>query len=336
VELISAAGLEPFYLSGPGNFPDKSYGYLPGNFCMYARSCLNQGFTLDPELFTGAIFSNSCDSMERLCDIWKKYSPYSFVHLLDIPRKNDERALKFFYRELEILKKSLEKHFKCNISEDSLREQIELYNKARELFAEISLLRNDSAFYISSSRILEATGDRRNPEKLNTSLRKLLDDKDSFIIRGEREKTRILISGSVMADLSFVKLIESFGAAVVYEDFCSFNRFFEHPVDTSLPPLQGICKRYMNKLPCARFEGSLQTKLNKLNNLIETYRVDGVIFYLIKFCDIFSWETSAIVSHLREEKIPVLLIEGDYPVKTRGQTGTRIEAFLEMLEEERE
>jgi benzoyl-CoA reductase/2-hydroxyglutaryl-CoA dehydratase subunit BcrC/BadD/HgdB len=31
--------------------------------------------------------------------------------------------------------------------------------------------------------------------------------------------------------------------------------------------------------------------------------------------------------------MPVLIIEGDYPVRSRGQISSRIRAFIEMLED---
>jgi len=67
---------------------------------------------------------------------------------------------------------------------------------------------------------------------------------------------------------------------------------------------------------------------------VAKYSIDGIIFYLIKFCDVFSWEIHTVSTQLSEEKIPVLIIEGDYPVKAKGQINTRIEAFIEMLSEE--
>ena len=336
VEIISAANLIPFHMNGLGEFEEKSYGYFPGNFCMFARNCFNQGCFLDRDKFKGIIFSNSCDAMERLYDIWKKYLSSPFVHMLEVPRKNDEAAEKFFFNQLGFLKNNLEKHFDCHISDELLSEEINKYNKARELFREIKNFRKKVEYNIPSSKIMNIISSNNSIEKINLQFEEMLEGKEDFHCAEKKMGPRIMLAGSIMEDLKFVELIEKFGANIVYEDFCSSERFWSEKVDTGLPPLKALALRYLNNPTCARFKDSIRQRIDKTKDLIRRYSINGIIFYLVKFCDIFSWETQLMASEFRSTNIPVLVIEGDYPVKTRGQTATRVEAFLEMVEEEKE
>lgn len=333
LEIISAAGFIPYRVNGTGDFPEKSYSYIPGNFCMFAKNCLNHGLTLDREKFKGFIFANSCDSMERLYDIWKHYFSSSFVHLLSVPRKSDDLACEHFTLNLGLLKKTFEKYLNVHITDDNLKKYIKIYNEGRELFKQISLLRESKDYFIPSSLIVKTIIEKKDPELLNEKFREILEKKEEFL---SKEKPRIIISGSFMEDLTFIEIIENSGANIVYEDFCSLNRHFDEKVDENKDPLEALGERYLKKIPCARMEGSTSSKIIKFKELVKKYSISGIIFYLIKFCDIFSWEIYRVVKELHKENIPVLLIEGDYPVKSLGQTTTRIEAFIEMISEEKE
>ncbi len=327
IELITASGLVPFRLNGLGDFPEKSYSYFPGNFCMFTRSCLNQSLTLDSESFAGLIIASSCDSMERFYDIVKKYTYLPFVHLLDMPRKTGSSAARYFTEQITCLKEMLEHYTGSEISSDKIKEAIFLYNENRGFFRKIELLRRD--IYIPSSYIMDIIIKQPAPAELNIKLKEILN-KD---FEGTKETLpRVMISGSAMEDLTFINLIESSGAQVVYEDFC-FLRHVRMSLDTQKPPLEALSEGYLHKSPCARMCGSVKERLKNIKEIIANYSVDGIIFYLIKFCDIFSWDIHMLVSSLRSMDIPVLVIEGDYPVKARGQLASRIRAFIEMFED---
>jgi len=332
LELVTAAGFEPYRISGIGDFPEKSYSFFPGNFCMFAKSCLNEGLTLDSEKFAGFIFTNSCDSMERLYDVWKEYLPFKFVNLLNVPRIYNSSSCEYFSKNLKNLIKTLEKQLKIEISDESIKDSISLYNRERELFKEITILRARKDYYIPSSLIMDVISNKSSKDSVNKKFKEIIDNKEDF--SSKHKGPRILISGSVMEDLTLVQIIEEAGGNIVYEDFCSINRHFDEPVDQNLPPLPAIAKRYLEKSPCARMKDSSLNKIIKIRELVAKYSIDGIIFYLIKFCDVFSWEIHTVSTQLSEEKIPVLIIEGDYPVKAKGQINTRIEAFIEMLSEE--
>lgn len=69
--------------------------------------------------------------------------------------------------------------------------------------------------------------------------------------------------------------------------------------------------------------------------LAKEYNVDGVIDVNLKFCNIYDTEGHLVEAELKKQGIPVLGIETDYTDEDSEQLKTRIEAFVEMIENEK-
>lgn len=73
-------------------------------------------------------------------------------------------------------------------------------------------------------------------------------------------------------------------------------------------------------------------RLNLISQLIDEYKVDGVIDVVLQACHTYSVETKNIKDLVAKEKeIPYMAIETDYSQSDIGQVKTRITAFIEML-----
>jgi benzoyl-CoA reductase/2-hydroxyglutaryl-CoA dehydratase subunit BcrC/BadD/HgdB len=79
----------------------------------------------------------------------------------------------------------------------------------------------------------------------------------------------------------------------------------------------------------------LSDRIDFSSELAEEYQVDGVIYYFMKFCPCYGISKKAFVRRFQEMGILVLEIPGDYSTGDEGQLKTRIEAFLEVLQERR-
>ena len=58
-----------------------------------------------------------------------------------------------------------------------------------------------------------------------------------------------------------------------------------------------------------------------------------MILYVYKYCDPFGFEVPARKSYYGSLNLPVLYLEDEYSAGTIGRLRTRIQAFLEMMEE---
>jgi benzoyl-CoA reductase/2-hydroxyglutaryl-CoA dehydratase subunit BcrC/BadD/HgdB len=146
---------------------------------------------------------------------------------------------------------------------------------------------------------------------------------------------RLMISGSIMDRPEFIKAIEDLGVWVVTDDLCMGTRIFWNLVDTSLDPMAGLAQRYLCHPPCARMR-PYTLRLNHIIDMVREFKVHGVIYETIKFCDIFGAEKPMIKEDLLTSNIPILELDIEYGGSSAaGQIRTRVEAFIEMLEKGR-
>jgi len=343
IEIITAAGFHPYRIL-PNTDPSLAISYLDSNFCPYVRSCLGEALDKKSEYADNLIIVNSCDAMRRLYDAWRHYIQGNFIYFLDLPRDDSMKDIQYYQDNLQSLIDGLEEKFKIKISEDSLYRAILICNKTRELLAELFDLYLNEKVSLSAVEFLQIVkGSMSFPqEEYNGLLEKFIkgvktEDKilsdDSQI----KNKSKILITGTIMDDLSIAEVIEDYGGKIVFVDMCTGNRYFQNqiPLKTSKKinnnPLRLLAEYYLNKTPCPRMR-NLEKRWEYLLKIIKENQVKGVIFYNLKFCDTSFFELPIIRERLQKYKIPSLCLEGEFTSSTSGRIKTRIQAFLEVLE----
>ena len=73
--------------------------------------------------------------------------------------------------------------------------------------------------------------------------------------------------------------------------------------------------------------------MKNVGQIAKENNIKGIINHLIKFCDITGHHRHDFKTYLNEQDLLVLNLERDYSRSMQGQLRTRIEAFIEMLEE---
>ena len=84
----------------------------------------------------------------------------------------------------------------------------------------------------------------------------------------------------------------------------------------------------LHQLPCMRMMDHAGRK-----QLYQDPSLKGIIYHTVKFCDFYSFEYADIKNHA---DLPILKIESDYTVQSSGQLSTRLEAFAESLNIQKE
>jgi len=335
-EIIHAAGLLPIRLTAESKDTalEEASGYMHVNTCSFVRACLDMVLRNQYDFLDGFVTCATCDCPRRLADVWKYYHYTPFVHVIDVPRKMSERAHEFYREQLREFKHSVERTFDVRITDDALREAIGLYNRTRALLREIYELRKAAKPPISGSEVLEVlnAGFKMPREQFNVLLEKLLlEARNSH--RELEGKFRVMISGSPMNNPEFARIIEDLGGLVVIDELCTGVRYWWDPVtmDPDIDPITALSRRYLNNFPCPRmyppderFDDTLQ--------LAKDYHVDGVVCEIVRYCVQFAHDQPLLRRRLQQEGLPVLELSIEYGTSGAGQIGTRIQAFLEMLE----
>ena len=69
-----------------------------------------------------------------------------------------------------------------------------------------------------------------------------------------------------------------------------------------------------------------------MKEMVEVFRVDGIIFERMMYCNLWSGETMALEKIAQDMNIPLLVLDREYITAALGQVRTRIQAFLEIIE----
>lgn len=331
-EILYAAGAAPVRVMGDGASGKCATAYLYVTTCSFALACLELGLEGKYDFLRGLVAVNACDPVRRLFDVWPLYIKTPFTHLLCLPRKLSENAHELFYREVVKFKHALESFLSREISEVSLKSAIQLYNRSRTLLRRLYELRKEAQPRVSGSECLEVLrASMVMPrERFNEHLERFFQEAAQ---RGPQPpgKARLLLCGSLLDSLTFVRTIEELGGTVIADELCTGSRYFWDLVEEGADPLASLARRYLTHSPCARMR-PIEHRFDHIANLVREYRVDGAISQSLKFCDIYGHSKPRLREELNRLGVPVLELDLEYDLSGLGQLRTRVQSFIEMLE----
>ncbi len=326
-EIIVASGLTPSRIRGNEEVAPGGATRLPVNLCPYVRSVLDEALRGHPERFEGVSLVASCDAMRRLGDAWRREFPGIPVFMIDFPRRTGSASLAYLTKQFEAYRDWLGGISGKLASDDDLREATRRVAAKRRSLLELSARRMSDPPGISGSDFyhLVSLASEVSIEEFEAHCR-------SFTLAPVDGGPRIVLTGSIIEGGRIYRTIQEAGAQVVAEDVCTGLRGIEGDVDTGGDPIESIAKRYLRRPPCSRMS-DLKGRNAYIKQLVHEYRAQGVIYHCLKFCDQYQYDYPLLRKRLEETGIPVLRIETDYREGDSGQLQTRVEAFVEMLNE---
>ena len=336
-EILHAAGILPIRITGYSQETELDDGtaYLYVNNCSFSRSCLQLGLRGEYQFLDGVVGGSTCDGARRLFDLWRNYIGTPFHHVLTVPRKYTTDAHQLYYNQVLQFKQHLENFFGITITDDALIQSINIYNDSRNLLGRLYELRKLDNPPITGAETLEVlNASFHMPKELfNEYLLELLNVL-STTNHTHSGRARLAITGSVLTNPEFIRSIEDQGGMVVADDLCTSTRYWSDPVilDDSLTPLEALSRRYLNNFPCARMYPSTE-RFDRILKLVRDFRIDGVISEIIRYCVPYAHDLPLLTDRLKANGIPTLALDVEFGTPGSGQIQTRVQAFLEMLEQ---
>ena len=172
-----------------------------------------------------------------------------------------------------------------------------------------------------------------NLERLNTELELKLKAGTGV---NNPDDPRILLAGSpiIWPNWKIPNIVEESNAIIVTDELCSAQRLFYDPIVVDEPTVndmyRAIAERYLFPCTCPCFSPN-DERSELIMNKIKEYRIDGVVFHVLKGCHLNSIESTRIDHLLKQHNIPMLKIESEYDEGDVEQIRTRVEAFLEII-----
>lgn len=151
----------------------------------------------------------------------------------------------------------------------------------------------------------------------------------------ENRHTRLLVSGILPPGADTLAFLDELKVSIVTDDLLSSSRRIPMTtMDKPADPIEYLTDRFFLLRPCSTKAGSLHERLHYLKKLATESRVHGVLFNLVKFCEPELFDHRFLVKAIKELGLPILSLETELQSGLSGQDKTRIEAFIEMLDEE--
>lgn len=335
-EIILAAGAHPVRLFGTSSNIGLADLHLQSYCCSLVRGILEEGLSGRADVLDGMIFPHTCDSIQRLSDIWRMNILFGFHLDVILPVKLDtESARDYLMDVLEKFRKDLSGSLKREVTDAALEKAIAMMNVIRQSIRSIYEMRclnpllmpgQDLYTLVRASMIM----DRDRMAKLLLETLAELQTKSDQIMNGKPPK-RLVLAGGICNQPDIYPMIEESGGAIVWDDFCTGARYFSQMIPEGADPLSRISERLINRIVCPAKHMDLDSRAGHLIGLVKERNAQGVIFLLLKFCDPHAFDYPYIKQSLDKAGIPVMLMEINDPASAGGQLKTRIEAFLEML-----
>ncbi len=314
-ELIEGAGFNPYRLLPPSEAVG-SEDLLDSNLCPYVRQvagALRSGYY--PH-FQGIVIARSCEASLHFYNILSRERDFN-VFLLDLPRQRGPRAQKYFQAQLENLTKWLEE-LGGKLNEEELSSSLDDYGKTRELFQDTRIrAKGVDIFQLAS----EYNG--RPRRDFNAALEGFLNEKCL-----EENALSILLTGAIPPQ-GLINILE--GEEIIL-DTCLGLRGFLRGEMQGKNLFSRLSHAYLNRPPCPRFLDG-EDRLNLFSRLLETQEIQGVIYHDLGFCDVSSYDFLIQKKFWEDQNVPLLKVKTELGRGETGQILTRVEAFLETLEE---
>jgi len=328
IELIHSAKAVPFGIKKDSRAEHEDV-LLGDSMCSYVRSCMGGALTNSYDDLAGVVIAHSCECMRKLADGWtfrqEEIKP-KLIHILDIPKIVSESSIKFFAGALKRLKNDLENQF-GPISNESIFESIEIYKTTRNLFKKADDLRKKTSTSITGVEMQELINDyfEMPIEKFNEKMKNFIDSKKNLVTSESRP--RVMIIGGP-GNKSLIKSIEDSGGLCVLENMCTGLRAYSGSYGDEKDPFELLARLYLEKTPCPRMLGSKsKEKTEELPKLIEEYKIDGIIYFSMKFCANMQMDW-ALLKNNTSLKTPMKVIEGDISSEVNER---EIHSFIKRL-----
>lgn len=334
-EILYAADILPVRILGSHEPHDVTEAHIFGMFCPFCRDCLAQGLKGRYDYLDGIMIAQSCLHIRQAFTSWQKHIPVDFSYYLPMPNNLQSRhAIPYLTGELEAFMSTLAKWTGKEISDQNIKEGIQILNENRSLMHDVYNLKKGNNPPLSGAETMEIAiaqqmvDKKEHSRELKTFLEKIHTRTDF-----NNSGARLMILGSEDDDIPFIKMIESVGGTIIIDDHCVGTRYFWNNVSENENSLEAIARRYCERPACPSKDWMTRTRITHLLKLAKDYDVKGAVVIQQKFCDPHELDIPAITKAFNDADIKTLFLEFDVTVPI-GQFKIRCEAFLEMLQEE--
>lgn len=339
-ELIRAAGAVPVCLlhGGDNRTVQEALAYTTRILCPFSLAQIGYRFTREQSYYSLIdllISPVSCQHMRRVGDVWEEFAGVP-VFRVGVGLKQNEVGAGWYKDALQLMQDRLEQLTGSKVTPSKLKQAVELYAQQRELLKKISLLRTGPNPPISTADFVKLNhlSYLLDPEVIVEALESLYDELAKKKQGQNMGRPRLMVVGPAIAlgDRKVFDLVEDAGASVVVENFCEGVRNYWTDIKINGDLLAALTERNIVKRPpCAFMRDSHRPSLDFILKLAKDFKVDGIVYYWMKYCETYEIEHVYIAQELQKRGIPMVFLESEYIAHEAAVMKTRLEALVEIV-----
>jgi benzoyl-CoA reductase subunit C len=339
-EILYAAGITPVRVLSAHESQAMTRSYIHETYCSFSHDCAYQGLKHHYDYLDLIVHSSSCIHMAEAFNVWVRFAGFqnksfliTYPHI--IHTKHAGHIMVESYREF---KRFVEEFTKRSITDDDIERAIKVYNRTRKLLKRLwEFLKQDHS-PITGAEVAAVTlaAQVMDKQEYNQQLEQLIDTLKAEAGEGPAG-VRLMVTGGACDDLRIFDLIENlnYSTNLIFMDSCTAARYFWFEVPEDRPDkLEAIAEGYISRIPCPAKDNVPGTGEKKrfrfIQQFIEEYRPDGVVFLYQRFCSPQSMDIVALKPVIDMLGIPWTELELDTTVPT-CQFGTQLEALVEII-----
>jgi benzoyl-CoA reductase/2-hydroxyglutaryl-CoA dehydratase subunit BcrC/BadD/HgdB len=212
-----------------------------------------------------------------------------------------------------------------SVSLEKGRQVSRLIQRLYELRARHGLALTNKDFY----RALRS-GEYLHPDQFIPLLESLKEKRRE----GEPSGPSVLLSGILPNPPEILSLLDDLDIRIADDDLLNGSRRWLVTPSEAENPYEILADGYFGLPPCSTKDSPIRERVQYILEKIQRTGAQGVIFYMVKFCEPELFDVPLVVEALRARGIKTLVVDVELNQGLSGQLTTRIEAFVEMLQNE--
>ena len=332
-EILWALNILPVEIWDPPLELRAADAHLQAYVCPLVKLGLELLLQGKAEMLDGFLFPHTCDSIQNLASLVRDYlgldKPCFFLNHPRSPHGHSGR--RYYRRALQALALDLAREF-GPLHTDELERRVDQGRKITYLVAKLYYQRcrenqalDNRQFYATLRR-----AEWLHPDDFQAHLEQVL-----ALPPGPAPAGPNLILSGVLASPDLLATLDRLGVRVVHDDLLNTGRRWSVALrrwERGDDPWAELGKSYFLLAPCSTRTDSLESRLAHILGLVDFTQAAGVIFQVVKFCEPELFDLPPLMQGLKERGIPVLSLETELRPGGGGQTATRVEAFVEMIQ----
>ncbi|MCS7280450.1 MAG: 2-hydroxyacyl-CoA dehydratase family protein [Desulfobacterota bacterium] len=330
-EVIQAFDILPVTLMGTTKPLKRAQALLPDNACSLARSNLELVLSYETDLFDGFVLPQVCDTTQHMSDIWRINVKADYFESFLAPRQVDRPSAKYWVRkEIDRLIDSLKNFSGKDLGPTDLKRSVEIHNENKRLLKEIYSIKNENPSSVSSKEFFSMVKISQQVDKgeFNRSLKKI---KDSLKPGKKEGYIDVILCGITCEPIEIYGLFDELKLNVIADNLLIGSRYLEGEVEDGEDLIDKLTERHFKRGFFSPIHGNVFAEFEQIKKLYKEKNAKAVIYVHIEFCESQEYDLPDLKRMMKQEGIPMHVIETEYQTTSLSHIRTRLQAFIESI-----